>query len=140
MLPLHIDCRKGFHVFRTTLVLAAVSVMTVSLGAQPAPSGHAEKLGRKVFQTRCAMCHVGQDPATEMATDGERRAPTFGPLLSRNSLRGDAAALKEKIKNGGARMPAYKYALKDEQIDQVIAFMKTIERPLTQIAIARPGE
>jgi mono/diheme cytochrome c family protein len=122
-------------------VLAVVSALSVSLGAQlPAPASQNERLGRKAFQTRCAMCHVGQDPATELATDGARRPPAFGPLLSKNSLRGDAAALKEKIKNGGPRMPPYKYALKDEQIDQVIAFMKTIERPLTQIAIARPGE
>jgi mono/diheme cytochrome c family protein len=86
------------------------------------------------------MCHVGQDPATELATDGPRRPPAFGPLLSKNSAGGDQTRLREKIKNGGPRMPAYKYTLTDEQVDQLVAFMKTVERPLTQLAIARPGE
>ena len=44
------------------------------------------------------------------------------------------------VYNGGPRMPGYKLALTDQQIDQVIAFLKTVERPLTKLAVARPGE
>ena len=85
------------------------------------------------------MCHVGQAPATELSDGTTGRQWTFGPLLSKTNAANEAT-LREKIKNGGARMPAYKLALTDEQIDQVIAFMKTIERPLTKLALDSPGE
>jgi mono/diheme cytochrome c family protein len=87
------------------------------------------------------MCHVGQEPATEMATDTDaaRRPSTMGPLLSKTQAANDDK-LREKIKNGGARMPGYKLALSDEQINQVIAFLKTADSPITRLAITRAGE
>jgi mono/diheme cytochrome c family protein len=99
-----------------------------------------EKSGRSIFQTRCAMCHVGQEPATEMAThSAERRPATLGPLLSKANA-SDETRLRQKIKEGSRLMPGYKHTLTDEQIAQVVAFMKTIERPLTRLGVARAGE
>jgi mono/diheme cytochrome c family protein len=130
-------------VYRTCLVLAHVFILSGTLAAQEASMTLTadQKMGRKYFQTRCAMCHVGQDPATELAEDsaGPRRQTTFGPLLSKAQA-ADEAKLFDKIKNGGPRMPAYKLALTDAEIKQVIAFMKTVERPLTKLALARAGE
>jgi mono/diheme cytochrome c family protein len=126
-------------VLRTFLVLASIGALSGAAGAQQAQLSAAEAAGRKVFQTRCAMCHVGQDPATELATDGAARRPTaFGPLLSKAQA-ADEAKLREKIANGGPRMPAYKLALTNDEITQVIAFMKTLEQRLTKIAAPRGG-
>lgn len=129
---------------RTYLVLAQVWVLGASISAQQTSSvtslTPAEKIGRTVFQTRCAMCHVGQEPATEMATpSAERRPATLGPLLSKANTTNEAT-LRQKIANGSRLMPGYKYTLTDEQVGQVIAFMKTIERPLARIAQDRIGE
>ena len=86
------------------------------------------------------MCHVGEEPASEMAVAGAQRRPaTLGPLLSRANT-ADETRLRTKIKDGSRLMPGYKHTLNDEQIDQVIAFMKTVERPMTRLALARPGE
>ena len=85
------------------------------------------------------MCHVGQEPAVEMANASARRQTTVGPLLSKAQTVNEAT-LREKIKEGSARMPGYKFTFTGEQLGQVIAFMKTIERPLTTLALARPGE
>jgi mono/diheme cytochrome c family protein len=124
-------------------VLAQVSILTAAIGAQqapsPAPRTPAETTGRSIFQTRCAMCHVGQEPATEMAKESARRPATLGPLLSKANA-SDETKLRQKIKDGSRLMPGYKHTLTDEQIDQVIAFMKTIERPLTRIFVPRAGE
>ena len=128
---------------RTCLVLGLVSVLSGTISAQAQSTESltaAEQSGRKIFQTRCSMCHVGQDPATELAA--ENAAPrqwTMGPLLSKAQAANETR-LREKITNGGPRMPGYKLSLSDEQIGQVIAFMKTLERPLTKLAAARPGE
>lgn len=129
---------------RTCLVLTLFCFLSGTMTAQQAPSPRAlnpnEKTGRSIFQTRCAMCHVGQAPASEMATDAAQRRPaTLGPLLSKTNA-SDEMKLRQKIKDGSRLMPGYKHTLNDEQIDQVIAFMKTIAQPLTRIAIARAGE
>lgn len=126
---------------RTIVVFALAYALSGTVSAQQSTSlTPAEKTGRSVFQTRCAMCHVGQEPATEMATPAaERRPATMGPLLSKANTANETA-LRQKIKDGSRLMPGYKHALTDAQLDQVIAFMKTIEKPLTRIAMARAGE
>jgi mono/diheme cytochrome c family protein len=127
---------------RTSLVLANLFILSGATFAQAQSTSTAsdtEMFGRKIFQTRCAMCHVGQDPATELQDGTAGRQWTFGPLLSKANAANEAT-LRDKIKNGGPRMPAYKLALTATDIDQVIAFIKTIEQPLTKLALERAGE
>ena len=129
---------------RTCLVLIPLCILSGTITAQQTPSPTAlnpnEKAGRSIFQTRCAMCHVGQQPASEMATDAAQRRPaTLGPLLSKANA-SDEMKLRQKINDGSRLMPGYKHTFNDAQIDQVIAFMKTIESPLTRIAMAHAGE
>ena len=130
---------------RRTLLCALTSVLLsgafTAAHAQPAPTlTAAEKSGRAIFQTRCAMCHVGQEPAAELQSPNpERRPATMGPLLSKTNASNEAT-LRGKIKDGSVRMPGYKYTLSDDQVDQVIAFMKTIDKPLTRIYVTRAGE
>ena len=130
---------------RTYLLIVFASMLMggTSHAQQPpasAPLTAAEKSGRSIFQTRCAMCHVGQDPASEMASASEQRRPaTMGPLLSKTNTTNETA-LRQTIKDGSVRMPGYKHALTDEQVDQVILFMKTIDKPLTRLFVARSGE
>lgn len=128
---------------RTFLVLVQIAVLGGTLHAQSPQLSPAESSGRKIFQTRCAMCHVGQDPATEMGlatgTPAPRRPSTFGPLLSKAQAT-DEAKLRDKITNGSARMPAYKLSLTPDEIGQVMAFLKTVEQRMTKLAIPRAGE
>ncbi len=127
--------------FLLALTVALVGCLGRSAHAQGAPQlGSAEKAGRSIFQTRCAMCHVGQEPAVEMQNTGAARRPaTMGPLLSKANTTNEDA-LRTKIKDGSARMPGYKHTLTDEEVNQVIAFMKTIDKPLTRLYLTRAGE
>lgn len=127
-------------VFRTCLVIAQVGVLGATLHGQSAPAlSSTERAGQSLFQTRCAMCHVGQEPASEMARENPRRRPaTMGPLLSKANTSNEAALIR-KIKDGSRLMPGYKHTLSDEQISQVVAFMKTIDEPMTRIYKAQPG-
>jgi mono/diheme cytochrome c family protein len=135
--------RQEVIVLRTCLALTVTCVLSGTLSAQETqslkPLTPVEKTGRTIFQTRCAMCHVGQEPASEVSVTAERRPGTLGPLLSKANTT-DETRLRTKIKDGSRLMPGYKHTLNDEQIDQVIAFMKTIERQMTRLAIARAGE
>lgn len=127
------------------LLILTVVVLGGSVAAQPRsaplnvrPLTADEKVGRRIVQTRCAMCHVAEDPGTEV----ERAATSgpFGPLLSNVAVLADEAGVRAKIVNGGPRMPVYKYALRAEDLTQVIAFMKTLDRPLTQLSADHPDD
>jgi mono/diheme cytochrome c family protein len=138
--------RREVIVLRTCLALTLACVLSGTLSAQETQSPKSltpvEKTGRSIFQTRCAMCHVGQEPASEMAASApaaERKASTLGPLLSKANTT-DETRLRTKIANGSRLMPGYKHTLNDAQVDQVIAFMKTVDQPMTRLTLSRPGE
>jgi len=78
----------------------------------------AELGGKKLFVQRCALCHdlLGQ-PATS----------TVGPWVDGETIkaRGEAA-VRQQIMNGSRRMPGWRHTLDSSQIDQVIAYLKTV--------------
>ncbi|WP_206239940.1 c-type cytochrome [Novosphingobium terrae] len=77
------------------------------------------KAGRILWVQKCAYCHDGVGSPTYR---------TMGPWLGEEMIAniGEANA-KNFIKNGDVRMPAFKYNLEDEQIDHLIAFLKTVK-------------
>lgn len=93
-----------------------------------------EDYGRQIFQTRgCAQCH---------ATDGRRIVgppldETYGtsrPVEAGGSVTADENYIRESILNPRAEivatyqpvMPSYKGQLTDEQIDSLVAYIKTL--------------
>ena len=77
----------------------------------------AELAGKKLFVQRCALCHdlLGQ-PATT----------TVAPWIDVETVKRSEEAVRQKIMNGSRRMPAWKYTLAPEQIDSVVAYLKTV--------------
>jgi mono/diheme cytochrome c family protein len=74
--------------------------------------------GRALWLQRCAYCHDGV---------GQPTYKTMGPWLGAETVqaRGEAA-LRAFIGTGTQRMPGFRYTLKPQQIDDVIAFLKTV--------------
>lgn len=103
---------------------ASSSVPTVERGRYdarvymaPLALGAAELNGRRLVAQRCGNCHGGNS-----------RQP--GPLLGKQIVesRGDAF-IREKVRKGSTLMPGYELTLQPEQIDQIIAFLKTYSPP-----------
>jgi mono/diheme cytochrome c family protein len=92
--------------------------MAQLLASEHAPLSQEVRKGRNIWLQRCAYCHDGVGTPTYN---------TLGPYLDAALVqaRGDAA-VRAKILDGSARMPAFKHGLRSEQVDQVIAFLKTI--------------
>ena len=78
--------------------------------------------GRRIVAQRCANCHAGNP-----------RQP--GPPLGRQIVenRGEAF-IRDKVKNGSTLMPGFQYTLQPEQIDQIIAFLRTYSPPARSAA------
>ena len=75
-----------------------------------------ELAGMRLFNQSCRVCH----------TKPLLSAGQYGPVLSRVSLGGDAAALHDFIANGTPRMPGFKITYTPEQIDSIVAYLKTV--------------
>jgi mono/diheme cytochrome c family protein len=73
--------------------------------------------GRRIVAQRCANCHAGNP-----------RQP--GPLLGKQIVesRGEAF-IRDKVKKGSTLMPGFEYTLQADQINDVIAFLKTYSPP-----------
>jgi len=78
-----------------------------------------ELKGRLLVAQRCSVCH---DPRGSL-----QPGRTFGPWLDRNVITtAGEARIRQTIAAGSRRMPGFQYALEPTQMDQIIAFLKTI--------------
>lgn len=114
------------------LVLACV-VLSLGISAQPVPSqpvlSSEQKEGRQIFQRQCAICHV---PASAIAEP-------YAPKLAKGLVVGNENDIRELIMNGsGPRMPGWKYALEPNQINNVIEYLKALEKPSPTVASELP--
>lgn len=78
-----------------------------------------QHLGMRLFNQSCRVCH----------TKPQLASPQYAPVLSMSTLGGNAEIMRQVISNGTPRMPGFKYDFKPEQIDAVIAYIKTIPAP-----------
>ena len=79
-----------------------------------------QKRGEGLFLQRCSVCHV--------AKVLKKTHPSFGPSLS-GLLKNDTSketAVRQIILNGGLNMPGFQYGLEPKEIDDVIAYLKTL--------------
>jgi len=88
-----------------------------------------QKEGRRIFQQKCAMCHV---PATATAK-------TLGPGLSKAIVVADEDAIRLAIMNGMSNtMPGFKYSLTTAQVGNIIDYLKTLDSPPHALSSERP--
>ena len=103
------------------LIFLAVSPLTVR--AQQAntekPLTDAQKLGQRVFQQRCAICHAPARPGFQM----------YGPALYKDLVNGSEDAIKEIIRSGSRKMPGFKLGLEPSDIDAIVEYLKTVPKP-----------
>jgi mono/diheme cytochrome c family protein len=95
------------------LLLAATTACGASTSTLTALTGDATT-GQSVYGAQCASCH-GADGAS-----GSARRPT--PSVARS----DAAAAASTIVSGEDEMPAFASTLSDQEIADVIAYLKTL--------------
>jgi len=87
--------------------------------ASPPSLSADEVRGRQLFMQRCALCH---DP---LGQPSYPNAP--GPWVDAETVRSlSEASVRDTIMLGSARMPGWQYTLELAQVDQVIAYLKTV--------------
>ena len=82
-----------------------------------------ELKGQKLWAQRCALCHESR----------------LGPWIDTRSVTalGDVR-VREVINAGSGRMPGFQYALRPAQVDQVVAFLKTVTPDQRPVRLGAP--
>jgi mono/diheme cytochrome c family protein len=104
---------------RNALVAVALPALlgcVTAAAAQGDAAGDQVKLGERLVNQSCVVCHFAPQ-----ITSG-----SYAPALSKDTLGGNAEVMHQFIANGSPRMPAFKYQFKPDQIDAIVAYIKTI--------------
>jgi mono/diheme cytochrome c family protein len=104
---------------RTASVLLMLVVGSVTASAQGDNLNEKQRHGRQLLAQSCGVCHL--PPALN--------AKTYGPPLNKQAGGGDDDIMREYINNGTPRMPAFKYYLKPDEIEAIIAYVRTVPVP-----------
>ena len=79
-------------------------------------------LGMRLFNQSCRVCHIKP----------QLTSPQYAPVLSKDSLGGQADVMREVIGNGTPRMPGFRFHFEPAQIDAIVAYLKTVPAPQSQ--------
>ena len=111
----------------STLLFLLATLQTASAQA-PSPSSlnDQQKLGQQLFYQSCGVCHL--KPQITSAQ--------FAPVLSKDSANGDESIMRETITDGTPRMPGFKFQFSPDQINAIVAYLKTVPTPPPQPAPA----
>jgi mono/diheme cytochrome c family protein len=94
-------------------VISLVGSLAILLTADVARGEHRDI--RKLFATSCGFCHL----------DGGRKAGR-GPQLM-NSKRNDSFLRDRMTKGASGRMPAFGKTLSDQDMDEIIAYIRQLK-------------
>lgn len=97
-------------------VVVAVPTPSRATPADPVPLNDVEREGLRLFSQSCGVCH----------TQIQQRTKQYGPVLSRDTLGGDAEAMRDFIGQGTSRMPGFRFNFEPGQIDAIVQYIKTV--------------
>jgi mono/diheme cytochrome c family protein len=105
------------------VLVVFLGLFPVAASAQQAsadvPLNSAQKLGKRVFEQRCGICHAPARPGFQM----------YGPALYKDLVNGSEDAIKEQIRAGSTKMPGFKFGLEPAEIDAIVEYLKTVPKP-----------
>jgi cytochrome c len=108
---------------RNFLLCAGFLVLPAAFGAGTKTAVQETAEAKKIFADHCAICHHANSTETKVG-------PGLKGLFQKSTLKNGAkvtdANVRELIENGQDGMPAWKNVLTKEQIDDLMAYLKTL--------------
>lgn len=121
--------KRNYLVLGIALLGVAVAVLAQDPPAKaPAKKAAASKgsatKGKEVFDQKCGLCHFADSDAKKIGP-GLKGISKRGTFTVNNNKFTDES-LKTWIENGDSLMPPFKDVLDEQQIKDVIAYVKTL--------------
>jgi cytochrome c2 len=122
------------------VILRFITALAMALSAFAAapPKEHVPDAanGKELFQT-CAGCH---NYANDQKKFGPSLRTLFGRVTLRNGKPASDANVRAIILDGYDRMPSFRYNFRPEEIDDLMAFLHTLNARPTTSEAASTGE
>lgn len=81
--------------------------------------------GQAIFQAKCKTCHGEKGEGKEAIA---KMYKVDVSALALNSTKSSDEALKTMVQNGKGKMPAFKEKLSEDEINQVLAYVKSLSQ------------
>jgi mono/diheme cytochrome c family protein len=104
---------------QAALLLCLAAAWPLAATAQPTDLTAQQRHGRQLMVQSCGVCHLPAD----------LNAKPFGPPLNKAAANGDDSLMRAFILTGGPDMPGWKYYLSSTDIDDIIAYARTVPEP-----------
>jgi len=104
-------------------IFTFVMVSMLALGANALAGGDGQA-GKAVFDSKCKMCHGADGKGNPMLA--KTMKVTFPDMTSKDVQGKSDAVIKKQITEGGGKMKSVN-GLSDQQIQDVIAFVRTLK-------------
>jgi mono/diheme cytochrome c family protein len=103
-------------------VLPVLFLALIATGSAQVPDTRAaEQAGAVVFRDNCARCHGAN-------LEGTKKAPALAEIRTKRHWTDER--ITNRVLNGlGKKMPSFRESLSVEQIQHVIAYLRTENRP-----------
>ncbi|OFW09612.1 MAG: hypothetical protein A3G20_01930 [Acidobacteria bacterium RIFCSPLOWO2_12_FULL_59_11] len=115
------------------LALATQLIAQSSPESKPRPQFKAnpnlteqEARGEHWFLQRCGLCHLGHYSKTDPVGYPTNMGGTSLEGLFKGATPEKERAVREFIGRGSLNMPGFQYALEPKELDELIAYMKTL--------------
>ena len=109
--------KSAFGLFLVTAIISTILI------AQTKSSAGNAAAGKQVYVGTCSTCHGADGKGTSTG-----RAMGVKDLHSAEAVKLTTAQMKQVISNGKGNMPPWKTQLSAEQISDVAAFVRTMQK------------
>jgi mono/diheme cytochrome c family protein len=102
-------------------ILPAIFLALIATGSAQVPDTEAAaRAGAVLFRDNCARCH-GAD------LEGTQKAPALAEINKKKHWTDER--ITNRVLNGAGKMPPFRDSLSQEQIQQLIAYLRAENRP-----------
>ena len=109
----------GHRISAQLILLAALFPTAAPAAFAQSDLNETQLRGRQIFAQSCGVCHLQPSLGVK----------TYGPMLNKTATAGNDEVMRAFIVNGTDRMPAFKYYLKPDEVDSIIAYLRTVPAP-----------
>lgn len=85
--------------------------------------------GKKLFEAKCAQCHGKDGKGVAKMAKVLKVEPAVVDLTKDEAVKLSTADKLKTVTDGKKKMPKYKGKLTDEQIQQVVKYLGSLQRP-----------
>ena len=121
--------RSWWKISLVSLALLGDGILSPPVSAAQAPASALnpqQRTGRRLFLQNCSLCHLSRDDNPKSPEKGSAYGGDLAGLFKGQRPMPDEAVQAFILRGLPKKMPGFQYGLKLEEINNIIAYLKTL--------------